>query len=803
MESVQGAGAGVAVMMRITLFAGVSFLLRGAAANGTAALAQSSAVTSPPPPPGGAQAQSPAPQNSAGGSGTALQEVVVTAQRRSQNLQNVPISVTSFTAEALSAQQISSTLDLGREVPNLFASNGVGQGSANVYYIRGLGQTNSYPTFEPQVGTYIDDIYLARQNANNLALFGVDQIQVLNGPQGTLFGRNSTGGAILVTLQKPAATFGGDVQVGYGAYHSFTGRFSVDMPVSDQIRTRISAFGITDDGYAKDVTTGQTLNATHDYGVREAITLLPNQLSNVEWDMAVDYEHNNAANVLNQPSDTEGANGSNRISYSGFRTDGGALAPYLTGDKADFGQATIVRSYGYTSNIKIKLDAGTLNIISGYRGLEQDLGADFPAASLGALSTADTVSTGEISLAQSLRSDQLSQELKWNGDLLHGRLNYTAGLFYLFEGNRNTYGQVLGLAPGVAFPLNDQFFKNQTISEAGYVQGDFKITSKLTFTFGGRYTHEVKSVRTAANVPGEGYSTADVQAEGYRTHLDADEFTPRFALSYQVDPRVLVFASATRGFQGGGWNGLTGANPQDFNNFGPETIWSYETGFRSESRDRRLRFNTTFFYENVDSYQLLSDNPVTASFDTSNAANLEAYGLESTVTWRPVDHLTLSSNVSAIRALYFDQSALIRNQQQSCVSGVATSCDSGIVRPDGSLATPVYTPPFTASTSATYDFQLQSMVITPTLSVDYVSREWFDTANTEGSAASFPSPQGGRDKARTLVDFGVTFKPRALPVTVTAECKNCTAVDYGIADLLGFDYFNVPRSWDVSLNYKF
>ena len=787
---------------RAKLFAGLSAGVLGLATYG-GALAQSSAVTSPPPPPGGAGAQSPASQNDVSGGGSALQEVVVTAQRRSQNLQNVPISVTSFSGEALAAQQISSTLDLGREVPNLFASNGVGQASANVYYIRGLGQTQSYPTFEPQVGTYVDDIYLARQNANNLALFGVDQIQVLNGPQGTLFGRNSTGGAILVTLQKPAAEFGGDVQLGYGSFNSFTGRASVDMPLSDQVRTRISAFGITDDGYVQDVTTHQTLNATHDYGVREAVTLLPKQLSNVEWNMAVDYEHNDAGNFLNQPSANGGTNGSNRISYSGFSTDGGALSPYLTGDKGGYGQATIVESYGFTSDIKIKLDAGALNIISGFRGLNQDLGADFPATSLGPLSTADAIPTGEIALAQSLRSDQLSQEVKWNGDILGGRLDYTAGAFYLYEANRNTYGQVLGLAPGVAFPLNDQFFKNQTISEAGYIQGDLKITPKLILTLGGRYTHEVKSVRTTPNVPGEGYSTADVQAEGYKTHLDANEFTPRVALSYQVDPRLLVLASATRGFQGGGWNGLTGANAADFNNFGPETVWSYETGFRSETSDRKLRVNATFFYENVNNYQLLSDNPVTASFDTSNAANLESYGLESTITWKPVDHLTLSSNISAIRALYFGQNGLVRAQQQSCVGGTLTSCDSGIVRADGALATPVYTPPFSAATSATYAFELQALTITPTLTVEYVSREWFDTANTEGSASSFPTPSGGRDKARTLIDFGVTFKPRSLPISITAECKNCTSVDYGIADLLGYDYFNTPGTWDVSVNYRF
>jgi iron complex outermembrane receptor protein len=138
-----------------------------------------------------------------------LQEITVTAQRRSQNLQQVPISVSAFTADELQTQQVFSTKDLEQFVPNMFAANNVGQGSANVYYIRGLGQTQSFPTFEPQVGTYVDDIYISRQNANNFALFGVQDLEVLNGPQGTLFGRNSTGGAIVVTLQKPGRNSAG------------------------------------------------------------------------------------------------------------------------------------------------------------------------------------------------------------------------------------------------------------------------------------------------------------------------------------------------------------------------------------------------------------------------------------------------------------------------------------------------------------------------------------------------------------------------------------------------------------------
>jgi iron complex outermembrane receptor protein len=751
----------------------------------------------------GAQtASQPSPAQAKAGAAGELQEVVVTAQRRSENLQRVPIAVTSFSATQLATQQIDTTLDLGREVPNMFASSNVGQASANVYYIRGLGQTQSFPTFEPQVGTYVDDIYIARQNANNFALFGVDQIQVLNGPQGTLFGRNSTGGAILVTLKKPAHEFGGDAGVSYGSFNGFTGRASVDLPVSEQILTRTSVFGISNDGYVEDLTTHQKLNAAHNWGVREAVTVLPKAWSNVEWNLAADYERNDAANLLNQPSDHGGVDGSGRISYSGFSTSGGALAPYLTGVKRNFGQGAIVVSDGFSSDFKVKLAQGTLNIISGVRGLQQNLAADFPAAILGNLSVADAIPTGEIALAQALRGYQYSQELKWSGEV-GDRINYAAGLFYLYEDNINNYGQVLGLGPTFAFAINDQLDKNQTTSEAIYAQGDFKLTSKLTVTLGGRFTHEIKTVTAKPNAPGLGYTTAQIQAAGYSTHLDANEFTPRLALQYQVDPNLMLFASDTRGFQGGGWNGLTGTNPKDFNSFGPETIWSYEAGARYETADRRLRFNATAFYEDVGHYQLLSDNPFTDSFDTSNAANMNAYGVEADVAWRPIDNLTLSGTISSMQARYYAPSALIRNQQAQCRGGVPGTCDSGIVRADGSLATPVYTPPLDLSGTASYKFVFDSFNLIPSVSVQFVAREWFDTANTSGFASSYPKPAGGENRARTLLDLGLTYEPHNLPLTVRAECKNCTMVNYGTADLLGLDYFNTPGTWDVALSYKF
>ena len=734
----------------------------------------------------------------ASGAPQALDEVVVTAQRRSENIQNVPIAVTNFSAATLAAEHIASTVDLGRVVPNMFASNNVGQASANVYYIRGLGQTQSFPTFEPQVGTYVDDIYIGRQNANNLSLFGVEQIQVLNGPQGTLFGRNSTGGAILVTLEKPADTFGGSVELGYGAFDRFTGRASIDIPINDQIKTRTSVFGISDDGYVQDQITHQTLNAVHDYGVREAVTIKPAQFSNVQWDLAADYSDNDAANILNQPGDG-GANGSDRVSVSGFSTDGGALNNLLSGAKGKLGQGVDVQSFGAVSNFKVNFSAGTLSLISGFRGLHQALAVDFPDSALGPAVPYDEGAIGQFALAQELSSYQYSQEIKWSGDI-GDRLNYTTGVFYLFETNRDNYGAAANLGPliGASYypaPLGDEYTKNQTISEAIYAQGDYKVTSDLTLTIGGRFTNEIKTLLATPNVPGLGFTSADIKAAGYATKLTADEFTPRFALQYKIDPNLMVFASATRGFQGGGWNGLA-FTAATYNNFAPETVWSYETGFRYQTPDHKLTFNTTAFYEDVKKYQLLSDNVAAASFVTNNAASLGAYGAEFSVNWRPVDHLTLAGNAGLINAFYYDPSTGVQAQQAQCAAapGAANaSCGEGIVNLNGRLAAPSFTPPLNLSGVATYDLIFPSFSLKPNIGVQWVARQQVGTAGLIQSL----------DKSHGLLDLGLVFQPNNQPWSITAECRNCTMENYGITYLFGYKYYNEPGRWDMKFNYKF
>ena len=177
-----------------------------------------------------------------------VDEIIVTADRRSKNIQRIPIAVTALQATDISEQQILTTRDLARAVPNLVTTNNVGLGSSVIYFLRGVGNVESIPTFDLPVGTYVDEVFISRQNSNQIALSGVERVEVLRGPQGTLFGRNTTGGAISIVTQKPEDEFGGHVELGAGSFDRFHANGALNIPLADNVAARISGVFVEDDG---------------------------------------------------------------------------------------------------------------------------------------------------------------------------------------------------------------------------------------------------------------------------------------------------------------------------------------------------------------------------------------------------------------------------------------------------------------------------------------------------------------------------------------------------------------------------
>jgi iron complex outermembrane receptor protein len=403
--------------------------------------------------------------------GNTLSDIVVTAQRRSQSLQDVPVAVSAFTSADLTAKQIQTTLDIPRLVPNMVGTSNIGIGSANTYFIRGLGNTESIATFDPPVGTYVDDIYISRQNANNFSFFDVERIEVLRGPQGTLFGRNTPGGAINVILKKPSPDLGGYVEGRYGRFDEVRGRASIDIPLSDKLLTKFSAFGVRRDGYIRNVTTGERNNGESNYGFRGAVRALPSDA--VTWDISADYIRGNQVNVPSVLVDDR------LISHTGLSRRTAALEGLVAGRKAGFHLQNITKSFSATSNLQIDTGGPTINLITGYRRLHQDYLTDVFDGRF---------ATGGFAIVNTGRFEQFSQEVKLTGQIAE-RLDYVAGLFYLHEDNRTDFADVFTIdagTTGIPLVLSDRVLNNTTSAPAVYAQADWHATDALTLTLGAR-----------------------------------------------------------------------------------------------------------------------------------------------------------------------------------------------------------------------------------------------------------------------------------------------------------------------------
>ena len=305
-----------------------------------------------------------------------LDPIVVTAQRRDESVQTVPIAISAFDAATLETRGVSDALQVTQYVPNLVGLNNTGLGSANAYFLRGLGNTETIPTFDPPVGTYVDDIYLSRQNANNLSFFDVERVEVLRGPQGTLFGRNTTGGAISVILAEASNDFGGYAEAGYGSYGLITTRASVDVPLADTFSIKVSGYFQDDKGYVKNTTTGERTNESDGWGVRLGFR---GELSDTaRWTGAYMHTKTEGFNLLNfdcDPANPSNCNG--RFSTTGYgRNDN--FGGRFVGEKGGYGLGNDTTVDFISSNLELGSGENfTINIITGYVYTTQDYAIDF------------------------------------------------------------------------------------------------------------------------------------------------------------------------------------------------------------------------------------------------------------------------------------------------------------------------------------------------------------------------------------------------------------------------------------------
>jgi iron complex outermembrane receptor protein len=739
-----------------------------------------------------------------------IEEVTITAQRRAQNLQEVPVAVTAFTEAELERRQITRTLDLISFVPNMIGHNNTGVGTANSYSIRALNNTESIATFDPPVGTYVDDVFMARQNANNFQFFDVERIEVLRGPQGTLFGRNNTGGAISIVMKKPGTEMGGFVEAGFGEYSRQQARASIDLPISDTVLTKISAFYAKDDGFVKNRVTGQTLNWEDSNGVRGAVRVLFND--KITWDLSADLINSDMSNIVNfvAPGSDQ------RFNHTRLRTDTPIGAALVSQRLRNVPLGNYTKSGSIISNFSIDLASGaTLNLITGYRDLDQQFITDSFDSITGATFAPNNSFelTGQRAgnatpLVNDGQHSQVTQEIKLSGEAMGGSLDYTAGLFYFTDDNDTSFANISLPVTGNPTVTQDRVMKNDTKSYAAYAQFDYHVSDRLTTTVGLRYTDEEKNITfTPNNSPiatklFPPINTADLVAAGIPTRLKESQLTPRFAFDYKLSDDAMVFASATRGFKAGGWNARA--------NFGrlalafeSEKVWSYEAGARTEWLDGRLRVNLNAFFMDVKDFQLPAGyaDPLTniINYLTRNFADMENYGLEAEISWAATDNINVFWGGGTQKAKYVNVDPSVTAQAANCKARIAANqsttniCNVSVITPLGDIAEPVRAPEFTSTLGINGTFPIgANLKLQPSVNWAYVAANWAATANTPI----------GRQQARSTLNAGLTLRPADGKWSLTADCTNCTNEAY-VVSFLVYPYLNEPRRWMVRARYEF
>jgi iron complex outermembrane receptor protein len=727
-----------------------------------------------------------------------LEEITVTAQRRAETLQSIPLAVSAFSAEDLGRLGATEALDIAKVIPNFVAHNNTGLGTANLYSIRGLNNTESIATFDPPVGTYIGDFFIQRQSANNYALFDVERMEVLRGPQGTLFGRNTTGGAVRMIMKEPAAERGGYIELGTGSFDRVQLRGGIDLPVSDTFRTKFAAYYIEDDGFVDNVTTGETgLNSEENTGIRASAQWDISDATT--WDASVSWINTDHANMYNFVG-TDG----DRYTQTGLVENGAPLAEGffttgITGPKQDFPLGNETESLHFTSDISWELGNSELSFLASYLTLEQEFLLDFFEGPFTA---------GGFTIANDSQHDQTTLELKLSGSLADDKLDYVAGVFYFDEDNETDFTQIFNLAlvgvpapPPEGFPLiqYDRTMDNTATSFAAYVQGDWHISDRFTLTAGVRFTDEEKTfgLRDNGNPAAAAIiNTADLVAAGVPIKQTESITTPRIALEFQMSDDVMWYGSATKGFKAGGWN-ARGTTADQLVPFDPEFVWTYEAGLRSELLDNKLRVNLTVFQTDVEDFQVPSafTDPSSGAivFITRNFADLDVSGAEIELFAVPTDNLTLFANIGLMDSEYTNLNSAITDQQAECRT-MDTRCSQGIVNPVGDIAPPTRAPESQVSVGGWYTFQIGSNYeLTPKVTAVQYGNHNISTS--------------GQDVALiddyTVVNGGISLENMDNDWSLTLACKNCTDEDQKVSFLAGFIYLQDPSTWSLTFNKQF
>lgn len=601
-------------------------------------------------------------------------EIVVTAQFRKQDLQKTPLAITAVNAAMLAARGIDNVLDVAQTSPNVtLAPGNVNSGKSVVAFIRGIGQVNTDPAYEPGVGIYIDDVYYSTVYGSAFDLVDLDRIEILRGPQGTLSGKNSIGGSVKLYSRVPDGAGKGSVQVGYGSYGAVKVSANADMTlIPEKLFVGISGLAKSGGGYVDRLDYGclfpasgvasvggntksgcklGTLGDESIAGGRIFLRALP--ADNLEIRVIADVTKDNSGGTpdtayFGGPSGffpgidlTQYVPTSRYVSYATYTAPSeGAAVPALS-----YEPKSRANNWGVSGNLEYKLGGGfSLRSITAYRELDGRFTTDGDASPLG-------LYTGD--LAQ--KSTQFTQEIRLNGQI-RNVFTFTLGGFY-FKGNSSIDNRARG------YFTFDQI-QNDTVhseSKALFAHGELEIASGLKVLGGIRYTDEQKSykfIRQEANsVPYGLFGLFGVTAaiNGVGSTFSGSRVDWRVGVNYQATPQVMVYGQVATGYKGGG------VNPKPFYAqqvvpFNPESLTTYEGGIKARFADNRVRLNLAGFYSDYANILVTVTScpdlvptgapPLCSLVRNGGAAKIKGAELETTI--EPIDNFLIDGSLGYV-----------------------------------------------------------------------------------------------------------------------------------------------------------
>jgi iron complex outermembrane receptor protein len=574
----------------------------------------------------------------------ALDRIRVTARKREETLQQVPVAVTAFTPEALDKLNVRDLGDLDAQVPNLTIYAARGSTSTVTAYIRGVGQADPLWGVDPGVGIYLDDVYVARPQGALLDVFDVERIEVLRGPQGTLYGKNTIGGAIKYISKGLPKQLDGFGSITIGNYNELDVKAAVGGPIGGDdsgLRGRVSVASMNRDGFGTNTFTGQDVSDKEINAARFELGAFAGDNFDVRF-------------ALDWMDDQSGVRGAKMLAANPLAP---AYPPLDSRYDIRSGMGNVndtqMKGGSVTANWRLN-DDFALKYIIAKRESDTETNIDF-----------DTTPLPLVDVRAFYSDQQVSNELQLNYDA-GGRARGVMGLYW-FDGDAG--GQVLNhfynplLATSLTNPLfgDTQGYVN-TKSFAVYADWTFDLTSQLKLDVGARYTDEDKHAVALNRFYTNGnYTTSWGTAANFDKTVNFKNVSPKVSLDYQITPGIMVYGLASRGFKSGGYNirANTTAVPRSGEPFGDESVDSYEIGSKMSLLDETLFLNLAYFHNAYKDIQLsvftsytLPNGSQSFFGDFTNAGKGTVQGLEVEYQWLPTQHWAISGNLAWLDAKY-------------------------------------------------------------------------------------------------------------------------------------------------------